>query len=117
MDWNGKLPVNFVRFEGTVKRNAEANEIRKGLSVIDFTLVVPSLDGGQGVYVDCEAYGDAVETIGGYVEEGETIGFVGRMCYRTWTDSRGVKRSGTIAIVDQFDTELEAFAEEEYEED
>lgn len=116
MDWNGKMPVNFVRFEGVVKRNAEAKELRKGLSVMDFTLVVPSLDGGQGVYVDCEAYGDAVETIGGYVEEGETIGFVGRMGYRTWTDGRGVKRSGTIAIVDRFDTELEAF-NEEYEED
>ena len=101
------LPDNFVHLHGKVKRDVEAREVREGLQVIDFCLVVSSGDAGKNVYVDCEAYGTVVDYMEGFVRGGEKITVEGRITYRSWTDCWGTLRSGRTIIVDELEYEEE----------
>lgn len=83
---------NYVRLVGTVKRDATREWIRKGLPVMNFTVVVPS-DGERGAYVDCVAYGEIVEEFDGYVSEGEAIEVEGYLSFRSYTDSEGCRKT------------------------
>ena len=101
------LPDNFVHLTGVIKRDAEARRVREGLHIMDFTIVVGAEEGRRGTYIDCEAYGPAIEATEGYVEEGELVTIEGHFGFRTWTDPNGVRRSGRVIIVDEIDCEEE----------
>lgn len=95
MAWN-----NSVHAEGTVKRDAEAVEVRKGLRALNFTLVV-EVDGDKPLYVDCDAYSDAVDSLDGYVSAGEFLSIDGRLTHRTYTGSDGRVRTGMRVLVER----------------
>lgn len=101
------LSDNYVHLRGFVKRDAQSRHVRDGLTIMDFTLVVPSGDTARDVYVDCVAYGRVVGDADGYVEEGELISVEGRIGFRTWTDTHGIRKRGCIIVVDAMEYEEE----------
>ena len=111
MEWSGDLPDNFVHIVGTCKRDAEATYVRSGLQVLNFSLVVPDQFSDRDVYIDCVAFGDAVEALEGFVTGGETLRVIGRLTFRSWTDATGMQRNGKVVYVyevyDQEDMEAE----------
>jgi len=91
---------NEVRVLGTVKRNASAENVRRGFSMLDFTLEVPTGD-ERRVYVDCVATSPVVEEhFDGFVDAGETVGVVGHLTFRTYTNGNGRKVSGMVVYVE-----------------
>jgi hypothetical protein len=91
---------NEVRVFGRVKRDSDADRVREGMSVLDFTLEVED-GGGRPVYVDCMATSPIVEDVfGGGVDAGEDIGVEGRLTFRTYTNGIGRKVSGLIVFVE-----------------
>lgn len=99
---------NSVSITGTVKRSAEAARIREGLSILDFTLCVATDGSDRPTYVDCRATPDSGEACD-YVVEGERIRVDGSLSFRTYTNSRGHRKSGLIVLAE----EMEFLDEEE----
>lgn len=92
---------NHVRLVGRVKADAEETTIRKGLTVIDFTLIVEGEGNQRATYVDCVAYGDvAHEQVDGELNKGELVTLEGHLTFRTVTNRDGSKRSALIVYVD-----------------
>ena len=96
----GKV-TNEVRLVGTVKRDSEATELRNGVRVMDFCLVVPdAVYDHASVYVDCFAATDCVNQLDGFVTEGEALEVEGHLTFRTMTDHKGRKKSAMVVYVD-----------------
>ncbi len=95
MAWN-----NMVHIVGKVKRDAKAVDVRKGMRALNFTLVV-EVDGDKPLYVDCDAYGEVVEALEGYVECDEELEVYGRLTHRTYTGSDGRVRTGMRVLVER----------------
>jgi single-stranded DNA-binding protein len=95
MAWN-----NMVHIVGKVKRDARAVDVRKGLKALNFTLVV-EVDGDKPLYVDCDAYGETVEELEGYVECDEELEVYGRLTHRTYTGNDGRVRTGMRVFVER----------------
>jgi single-stranded DNA-binding protein len=95
MAWNNK-----VHIVGKVKRDAKAVDVRKGMRALNFTLVV-EVDGDKPLYVDCDAYGEVVEELEGYVECGEELEVDGRLTHRTYTGTDGRVRTGMRVRVER----------------
>ena len=92
---------NSVHIEGSVKRDASMVEVRPGIKVMDFCLVVDDpMAEGLSVYVDCYAPTDAVNMLDGFVSEGERLGVDGALTFRTVTDRRGARRTGMNVYVE-----------------
>ena len=86
---------NRVHVEGVVKRDARANEVRNGVRLLDFCLVVKAEE-GPDTYVDVFAPTGASDGLNGFVREGEAIGVDGFLTFRTYTSETGRKRSGLV---------------------
>ena len=92
---------NIVHLEGRAKRDSKAVDVRPGLSVMDFCLMVPEPPNGEkSVYVDCFATSLAVRQLDGYVAEGEMIGIDGHLTFRSYTDPHGHIRSAVVVFAD-----------------
>ena len=96
-----EMPSNYVHIVGRCMRSADANKIREGLSALNFSLAVPDFGNDRDVFVDCIAYGEAVEDLEGFVSEGETLHIEGHLSFRSFTDTRGFRRTGRVVIVDK----------------
>lgn len=92
---------NSVHVEGTVKRDAEANHLRSGVDVMEFSIAVqdPVVE-DMMVYVDCFASTDAVAMLDGFVTKGERLAVDGALTFRTMTSPRGVRKSGMMVYVE-----------------
>ena len=97
---------NSVHVIGRVKRDARAVAVREGLSVLNFALVV-EMEGEKPLYVDCAAYGDAAESLDGYVECGEVLSVDGWLSHRTYTGGDGRVRTSMVVMVEEA-TEVQA---------
>lgn len=91
--------TNYVHLTGTVKADAEARDVRNGLRCIDFTLVVNFHN--RPMYTNCTAYGEAAESLDGYVEEGERLEIEGNLTFRTFTDKFGNRTTRHIVRVER----------------
>lgn len=85
---------NYARISGTVLRDVDITRQRGKTRTLFFTVAVPT-EGDSYAYVDCLAFPDLYEEFDGFLEAGERITVEGMFDFRTWTDGRGVKRSGT----------------------
>ncbi len=115
MEWQGQLPDNFVHIVGVCKRDADATQLRAGLQVLNFSLVVPDPFSDRDVYIDCVAMGDAVDALEGFVTGGELLCVIGRLTFRSWTDANGVQRSGKVVYVDKVYDQEDMEAENEHQ--
>ena len=96
---------NYVRIVGTAKYDSEAREIREGLMVLNFTLVVDGVGNERPTFVDCVAYDQHIvrEQMEGFVEAGEEFEVEGHLTFRSFTQSNGVLRSGMVVYVDSME--------------
>lgn len=92
---------NFVHIQGTVKHDSEAVVVRQGLSMMDFCLVVKDFATGRDVFVDCFASDEVVDSLEGFVSEGETLEVTGHLTYRTITNKYGVKASRLYVFAEE----------------
>lgn len=92
---------NAVSIEGRVKRSEGSVNVRSGVNIMNFCLMIPDpLNKNADVYVDCFATTGATERLSGFVRAGELIGVEGSLTFRTYTDAKGYKRSGIFVYVD-----------------
>lgn len=95
--------INRVHIKGRVLRSADAYRHGRTAGALFFALAVPGKDREQESYVDCLALPDTYEQFEGYLEEGDVAEVEGSFVYRTWTDGRGVRRSGPEVLVEKID--------------
>lgn len=92
---------NFVHIVGEVKHDSEAVTVRQGLRMMDFCLVVKDFATGKDVFVDCFASDEVVESLEGFVSEGETLEVTGHLTYRTVTTKYGNRISRLYVFAEE----------------
>lgn len=93
------MEENSVHVFGRVKRDAAGVPVRKGLSLMEFCLVVRTPD-GPDAFVDVLCMGDVADDLGGFVAKDEHIGIDGHLMVRTMTERNGRKRSRLMVKAD-----------------
>lgn len=89
---------NYVRLVGTVKRDAEAQDMGNGVKALYFALEVESITGRLEIF-DCKMtdQSPAYEQLEGFVSAGEPLTVIGHLEKRTYTNSE--RLSGAMVEV------------------
>lgn len=102
--------LNKVMIIGNATRDPEIRVTPKGTPICQFSLAINrewKNDAGEKqsevVYVDCECWGRAGETIAKYVTKGRPLYCEGRLRLDSWTDkTTNEKRSRMKVVVESF---------------
>lgn len=95
--------MNKVTVSGNLVRDAEFKEIKEGMFLCSFTVLVESEVGPtdnrrlEKLYVPCKAWNKVAQACSD-LKEGSTVQVEGRLKYEQWENKDGEKRSKWIII-------------------
>lgn len=96
--------MNTCCIIGNIGKDPEIKYFESGKSKATFSVAISKYVKGKDpvtMWISCEAWEKAAETIANHCKQGSRIGIEGRLDVQTWTTPDGQQRSKMIVIVDR----------------